>query len=45
MNHYAMKTYGGVDVEIHDFVTSVIVDDDWRCSVDFPVQKNKGRPL
>jgi hypothetical protein len=35
--HYTMKTYGGVDVYIHVFLTSVLVGDEWSasCSCSF----------
>jgi hypothetical protein len=32
IKHYLMKTYEGVDVEIHIFLTSALV---WRCMVSF----------
>jgi hypothetical protein len=30
--HYAMKTYGGVDVQIHVFLTSALVGGEWSAS-------------
>jgi hypothetical protein len=30
--HYAMKTYGGADVQIHVFLTSVLVGGEWLAS-------------
>jgi hypothetical protein len=30
--HYAMKTYGGVDVYIHIFLTSALVRGEWSAS-------------
>jgi hypothetical protein len=30
--HYAMKAYGGVDVEIHIFLTSAVVLGEWSAS-------------
>jgi hypothetical protein len=32
MKHYAMKTYGGVDVQIHVFLTSKLYGDEWSSS-------------
>jgi hypothetical protein len=31
-NHYAMKTYGGGDVQIHVFLTSALVGGEWSPS-------------
>jgi hypothetical protein len=31
-NHYATKTYGGVDVQAHVFVTSALVGSEWSAS-------------
>jgi hypothetical protein len=30
--HYAMKTYGGVDIETHVFLTSALVGSGWSAS-------------
>jgi hypothetical protein len=30
--HYAMKTYGGLDVQIHVFLTSALAGDEWSAS-------------
>jgi hypothetical protein len=30
--HYAMKTYGGVDVETHFYLTSALVGGEWSAS-------------
>jgi hypothetical protein len=30
--HYAMKAYGGVDVYIHNFLTSALAGDEWLAS-------------
>jgi hypothetical protein len=32
IKHYAMKAYGGVDVEIHIFLTSALVGGEWSAS-------------
>jgi hypothetical protein len=32
MKHYAMKVYGGVDVQIHVFLTSALVGGEWSGS-------------
>jgi hypothetical protein len=32
MKHYAMKTYGGMDVQIRVFLTSALVGGEWLAS-------------
>jgi hypothetical protein len=32
IKHYAMKAYGGVDVQIHIFLTSALVGGEWSAS-------------
>jgi hypothetical protein len=32
MKHYAKKTYGGVDLEIHIFFTSALAGGEWSAS-------------
>jgi hypothetical protein len=32
MKHYAMKPYGGVDIQIHIFLTSALVGGEWPAS-------------
>jgi hypothetical protein len=31
-NHYIMKTYRGVVVQIHDFLTTALIEDEWSVS-------------
>jgi hypothetical protein len=47
LKHYAMKTYGGVDVEIHIFLTSAIVGGEWSASRSgfFTPQKKPPVPI
>jgi hypothetical protein len=33
IKHYIMKTYGGVDVQIHVFLTSALVGGEWSASL------------
>jgi hypothetical protein len=50
MQHYAMKAYGGVDVEIHDFLTSALVGGErsaWRpdrFTPRYPLDRKLGGP-
>jgi hypothetical protein len=32
IKHYAIKSYGGVDVQIHIFLTSALVGGEWSAS-------------
>jgi hypothetical protein len=34
IKHYAMKTYWGVDVEVHVFLTSALAGDEWSLLPD-----------
>jgi hypothetical protein len=40
-----MKTYGGVDVEIHIFLTSALVGDEWSVSRTYRFTPGKEPPV
>jgi hypothetical protein len=48
--HYTMKAYGGVDVLIHVFLTSVLAGGEWsasrpyRFTPEYPLDRRLGGP-
>jgi hypothetical protein len=43
--HYATKAYGGVDVYIHVFVTSTLVEGEWSISRPCPFTPGEKAPV